>query len=132
MRRVAYYSDLSPYEYTRADSPMLNVGWLAAGHDFTTGGVPAEIFTQLLQFADSQVNIMRGVHDCEFCSVESPIRMAAPTERGSVALGMGEIHVVDKSGCVYAAPSLILHYIQDHNYRPPDVFIRAVEEMFES
>lgn len=129
VRRVAYYADLSPYEYTNADLPMLNVGWLAAGHEFRTGGVPDEAFSRLLRLADAQVNIMRGVHDCEFCAEESPIRMVAPNERGYVSLGMGEIHVRDDFGRLYAAPSLILHYIQAHDYRPPDDFIRAVDEI---
>lgn len=129
VRRVAYYADLSPYEYTNTDLPMLNVGWLAAGHEFRTGGVPNEVLSRLLRLADAQVNIMRGVHDCEFCAEESPIRMAAPNERGYVALGMGEIRVTGDCGRLYAAPSLILHYIQAHDYRPPDDFIRAVEEI---
>jgi hypothetical protein len=27
---------------------------------------------------------------------------------------------------IYVAPELILHYIQEHRYRPPDEFISAV------
>jgi hypothetical protein len=104
---------------------MLNVGWLAAGHEFPTGGVSREVFDALLILADSQVNIMRGVHDCEFCTKESPVRMTAPNDRGYVSW-MGEIHAADGRGHVFVAPSLILHYIREHDYRPPDDFVRAI------
>lgn len=126
VKTLAYYADLSPYEYTQADQAMLNVGWLARDIPFNRGRIPRAAFDALLVLADSQVNIMRGVHDCEFCSEESPIRMSAPNERGFVSLGMGEVHVVSDDGRIFVAPSLVLHYIRDHGYLPPEDFIRAL------
>lgn len=41
---------------------------------------------------------------------------------------MSEIHVRSVSGVVYSAPSLVLHYLERHRYRPPEEFVRAVEE----
>lgn len=42
-------------------------------------------------------------------------------------LGSAEIRVIDVDNkTIYASPDLILHYIINHNYLPPDNFIRAV------
>jgi len=46
-------------------------------------------------------------------------------ELPSDAYNKGEIRV-DGHGVNYAAPTLIVHYIENHKYRPPDEFIEAV------
>jgi hypothetical protein len=43
-----------------------------------------------------------------------------------LALGDAEIRVTGRDGTVYAAPSLVAHYIAEHSYRPPDGFIEAL------
>ena len=40
-------------------------------------------------------------------------------------IGDGEICVTGKVA-VYAAPTLIYHYVVEHQYRPPDEFINTV------
>jgi hypothetical protein len=35
---------------------------------------------------------------------------------------------VEHEGRVYVCPALILHYILDHSYRPPDEFVQAVTQ----
>jgi len=59
---------------------------------------------------------MRGFHECEFCS-------------GKPARGNGEIEVLGRDGNVYVAPAMVIHYVEAHEYRPPDVFIEAVERL---
>jgi hypothetical protein len=105
---------------------MVNVGWLGDGVAFETGGADSDVVDELLRLADYQQNVMRGVHYCDFCDEESPIRLVAPVPRGWVSLGMGEIHVRGDGGTVFAAPSLIIHYITVHDYRPPREFQDAV------
>jgi hypothetical protein len=59
------------------------------------------------------VNQTRGIHCCPFCKGE-----VLPT-------GSYEMRVA--GACeVYAAPSLVHHYVVAHGYRPPDEFIAAV------
>jgi hypothetical protein len=41
-------------------------------------------------------------------------------------LGAAEIHVDGDDGSAYAAPSLIVHYVREHGYRPPRQFRAAV------
>lgn len=123
---MATYDDLTEYRYSESDRPMLNVGWLGADREFRTGPPDAELVRSLLQLAERQENIMRGVHHCEFCDEESPIRLKAPVERGWVSLGMGELHVRGSEGVIYAAPSLVVHYVIAHGYQPPASFRAAV------
>lgn len=123
---MAYFSDLSIYSYSVSERQMLNVGWLARDHAFPQGDVAQGVIDSLLKLADQQQNVMRGVHDCDFCELESPIRMPAPVSRGYVSLGMGELHATDSRGRTYAAPSLVIHYIAAHRYRPPEEFLNAL------
>lgn len=105
---------------------MLNVGWLDSRHDFPQGHVADEVLEKLAGLAQTKVNVMRGCHDCQFCSEESPLKFPTKDDRGYVFLGTGEIHVEAVSGATYSAPSLIVHYIQRHHYLPPDDFLEAV------
>ena len=68
----------------------------------------------------------RGFHVCKLCDM-SPTQI--PTiKRGNETLKVGsaEIRVFGQDGTIYAAPNLIYHYVVDHHYRPPDLFIQAV------
>jgi len=123
---VAYYADLTPYQYGRSDDALLNVGWLDSAHSFEVGGVTNEFSEALTLCAAEKDQQTRGYHDCEFCSEESPIRVKRPDGSRYVSLGMSEIHVVGEDGQGYAAPSLVVHYVLAHNYRPPTAFQAAV------
>ena len=41
-------------------------------------------------------------------------------------MGNGEIRVAGSAGVVYVAPVLVAHYVEVHNYCPPEEFIVAV------
>lgn len=123
---MTYYRDLSPYEYTEQSHAMLNVGWLGRGHPFSTGSTPASTVERLVLLVDSAENIMRGFHYCEFCDAESPIRLVAPVPDGYVWLGTGEIWLDGEGGVRYSAPTLVVHYITEHSYLPPEEFLAAV------
>lgn len=127
---MTYYPDLSEYSYTSTSEPMLNVGWLAQGGEFSEGKVDAEVWDELVCLASNPLNVMRGLHDCEFCSLESPIRLpSAYSSRGFASLGTGEIRVRGDDGRQYVAPTLLLHYIETHHYLPPEEFIQAVRSL---
>ncbi len=49
-------------------------------------------------------------------------------EAPDVKRGNGEIWLTIHDGTNYAAPTLILHYIDEHAYLPPVAFIEAVRE----
>lgn len=103
---MTYYPDPTPYAYSQSpDEDMINVGWLGRGHD-----------------------LMRGYHECELCpeADDPPIQLAAPVEGGRVYLGMSEIRLRALDGRLYSAPTLVIHYIQAHQYLPPDEFLEAL------
>lgn len=114
---MAWFPDLSPYTYSAFALPgTVNVGWLEPGHPFPTGPAPAALLARLSELDGTAfVNHTRGPHRCGFC---------APG--GFDGYGSAEIHVVGADGRVYAAPSLILHYVRDHGYLPPAEFVAAV------
>ncbi len=128
---MAYFEDLTPYTYHRseADKNVLNIGWLSNENSYPTGTVDEEILDKLKILVTEPVNLFRGVHDCEFC----PPRIYEKIEGqfvGRTVLscpnGNGEIRVKSKNGIIYVAPTLIAHYIEAHNYFPPEAFLNAI------
>ena len=89
--------------------------------------------------ASKPVELYRGFHICELCAeppdlvkTNLPIRVVIDpncswarwvAQRSS----NGEIRV-PREGIIFAAPVLIVHYIEAHNYFPPTKFLKAVEE----
>jgi hypothetical protein len=111
------------FEGKRRDD-RLNIGWLAEGYDFPTGDPGAE-FKQALSYAlRFGVNATRGSHGCQFCE---GMRIEMIDSRGRVGLlGSEELYIEGSDGSAFASPILIVHYVIDHNYLPPDVYRQAV------
>jgi hypothetical protein len=130
-----YFEDLSPYcYYLKAGlDNVLNVGWLDAFHPFNVGDVSSCFLSTLCALAaemhpdvDIHVNRMRCIHPCNLCGEEN---LPMKDYRGrQYNLGMSEI-CIPGDGLWYAAPSMVLHYIEVHRYSPPTGFIAAVERM---
>jgi hypothetical protein len=124
-----YFPDLTPYEYDRRErrANVLNVGWLAEGHPFSTGAADGRLVAALQQLVASPTNLYRGWHFCEFCP--SPMKMSP----GGIPVldllpgttGNGEIRVTATNRITYVAPVLILHYVVAHGYLPPQEFVEA-------
>lgn len=125
--------DLSVYEY-RLPFPLEAVrcvGWLSTQHPCEMGA-PASGLIEKLEAVighrsedfDAHVNVVRGIHPCNFCDRE--IEFFPGAKRAF--LGMSEIWIRSQSGW-FASPSLVLHYITDHGYLPPMVFVQAVMEL---
>jgi len=55
-----------------------------------------------------------GFHRCEYCLVDP---------HGRVHTSSGDNYLRFTSGRLWAMPDMIIHYIEDHNYQPPQVFI---------
>jgi hypothetical protein len=55
-----------------------------------------------------------GVHECEFCGA------------GARFEGNGEYRYYGRDGSVYAAPMMILHYVERHGYCPPAEFMNSL------
>ena len=133
-----YFPDLSPYSYDdhavtgrghrRTRPNVLNVGWLSAQRDFPRRVPDRAFLASLKRLAQSPVELYRGYHICEFCPPPREIRssrgiLIEPLPRTT---GNGEIRVSGSDGTIFAAPVLIVHYVETHEYAPPEVFVEAV------
>jgi hypothetical protein len=123
---MAYFKDLSDYDYLFTSTDTKTIGWLAKGHDFERAAPTEELLERLWAFCGVSVLPTRGRHHCEFCPIESA---SVIIERGDKALIVGdaEIRAFALDGISYAAPTLIYHYVQHHSYRPPQQFIDAMK-----
>ena len=107
-----YFADLIPYQYVPHVSPeenRVNIGWLDSEHPFSASEPSLDLLRALLKLVQHPVRISPGLHSCPFCGT---------------AAGTGEIEVVGLA-VIYVAPTLIIHYVDAHQYCPPDEFITA-------
>jgi len=130
-----YFRDLSLYSYsTKSPLPdVLNVGWLDRSIPFSRGTVPSRFVDQLKKwFRVARVNQMRGIHECNFCRAEQwpplPVKdhPSLTIENRIFALGSKEIWIPGPNGKIFASPALVIHYVEVHEYCPPEEFIAAV------
>jgi hypothetical protein len=90
------------------------IGWLSVREMYPRGPVaPAFLEALARQLGGPQLLVFMGPHLCDLC----------PPPHGNG----GSMNVwIPTEACVYVAPELVLHYIRDHHYRPPDEFVEAV------
>lgn len=113
---MAFFEDLTPYTYLHPEEERpdtVNIGWLEPTHPSATGETSEAFRAKLGMLCQRRVKQTRGFHPCYFCkgrgrpASSSEMRVAGPCR-------------------VYAAPTLVHHYVVAHGYRPPDEFIVAV------
>jgi hypothetical protein len=134
---MAYFPDLSPYAYGHGSHPgVVHVGWLDNIHPFTKGVVDTLLLEKMKLLATKPVELYRGFHICELCpkpdfaKATLPLLLDMNSPYGkwlSSHRSNGEIRV-SFEGATYAAPVLIVHYIEVHGYLPPAQFLRAIED----
>ncbi len=120
------YKDFSRYKYwSTLFCVAKNIGWLGEG-DFNTGKVDFAFIEKLEAFCCYRVNLTRGFQECPFCGASG---LAITNQKGNkIYIGDAEIRVKSKKGRIFAAPTLIIHYVKEHSYLPPQEFIEAIME----
>lgn len=124
---MSYYKDLSEYMYiSNKEKNTMNVGWLDVEHEYLKGDVTEEFIIALWEYIKYPVHRTRGLHSN--IDLDGGVKYFIAKYQGyNILLGSAEIRVVDtKNNIVYAAPNLILHYVINHQYLPPQSFINAV------
>ncbi len=114
------YLDLSPWKgFGTGDDVFKAVGWLSKTHAFSTGSIPSDIIEALRLFVKESWKpwITAGHHHCEFCSPAGPWTLENT--------GSSEIWL-PAQGVIFVAPTLILHYVEAHHYKPPDELLHAL------
>jgi hypothetical protein len=123
-----FFEDLAPYEYQlpRKVRNVLMIGWLTGNAEFQRTEADTLFLNALRSlYPNHQVNKMRGYHKCQLChnvSKKGPLESSLDVDLGAAELW---IPSVDKS-VIFAAPDMIIHYIETHQYRPPDCYRDAV------
>lgn len=125
----------SPYEspvkifnvgevYLPAELQLFAIGWIEEA-GFTTGAVPEACIDSLIATYPAKIvpDGTRGLHTCTLCGAELP-NVEWKGKKINVK-GYGQ-YLVRYGKAVYMAPALIIHYILDHDYCPPQIFIDAV------
>lgn len=104
-------------------------GWLDPGHHYTAGFSPKTFIQALEVAAMDPVFVTRGYHRCQYCpaSLGSFGPTTYQTHDGKqLQLGSACLKVTDNQQRVWVAPNLVLHYISEHDYRPPGEVIDSV------
>ena len=132
-QEVAYFPDLSVYAYGHGHHPgVVHVGWLDGVHPFPKGDVDSRLIEKIKLLAAKPVELYRGRHLCEVCSQPKDLVRTFDPECqwmkwADSRRSNGEIRVAS-DGITYAAPVLIVHYIEEHGYLPPAQFLEAIDK----
>ena len=122
-----YFEDLSDYAYGRNffyRPKTKNVGWLERGHPYRQAPASEHLLKVLWQYCSVSAAQTRGIHVCDLCS--DPDSYVASRNGKKLLLGSSEIRVFGVDRTIYAAPTLIYHYVSVHQYSPPDEFVQAL------
>ena len=121
-----HFVDLTPYEYSakRSIVHVYNIGWIEDAGQCRIGLTDPQVsFILEYYYTDLIANLTRGHHGCALCGSREP-RLVYEDRR--IILGAAELWIPSEQGKIFAAPDLVIHYLRDHSYAPPDEFIVAV------
>jgi len=105
-----YHKDLEREE-THYGKVNIKVAWLDDGQPYDKGEVPSDFLDKLKKIEPRIYT--KGWHTCPFC-------------RGETSSTQFMIPVEGEDKTFYDVPEMIIHYIEVHNYLPPQEFIDAV------
>jgi hypothetical protein len=122
---VTHYLDLASCDYFPAElsGAFVAVGWLGPGRDYPKGRLTRQQHDSLVSLSQEPYAPVRtnGHHNCELRRPTFPLL--------SCGLDLSNKDLFIPYGSrVFVAPGGILHYIEVHDYLPPEVFRRAVVE----
>lgn len=123
---MTYLADLSDYNYFREFMRPCTkaIGWLDSRHGFDNSGCSDEALDALWAYCKVSVGQLRGYHQCDLCGGDEFVVESWGGE--SLLLGTSEIRVFGAAGTIYAAPTMIFHYVRRHFYRPPGEFLNCL------
>jgi len=131
---MSWYDDLSPCDYFGAEhaARFKAVGWLEDGREFRRAKADPR-FVHKLVLLLGEPNPLEPSADPYYCSLcafsRGPSEFHLFQSPGMPSVPMGNRNLfLPGNGCLYIAPSLILHYIDAHQYAPPEEFVKAVLE----
>lgn len=121
-----HFEDLTSYAYFTQNrlSRAYNIGWVEADSQLKTGIIDSQVPLLLERYyADLVGNQTRGYHGCALCGNWEP---GFERQDQRIILGAAELWIPSDNDRIFVAPDLVIHYLREHSYRPPDEFITAV------
>ena len=119
---MVHIADLTPIGHPQ----LIAVGWLARGAPFSRGPVSGAFVAALISLLENpwQPRVPIGAHGCEFCRISGGPAQLVHAGR-SIQLGALNLYIPHE-GKIFVSPSLMAHYIDAHEYAPPDIYQAAV------
>ncbi len=123
---MMYYKDFTECTYFNGGEwlcRLMAVGWIENGKPFPKGPTDKQVIERIQalseQFYDAFPSIsFRGLHDCSVC-------VAAHDHRGTLEKSHINLFIPHR-GFVFVVPGRVDHYINAHQYLPPESFIEAL------
>ena len=93
---------------------LISIGWLSLNSDYTVGSVDKQFVDKLCELVVNpwEPVVSGGWHECDLC------QFYPPKFKKNV--------FIPYDGFIYVTPEAITHYICQHWYQPPVVFVNAV------
>ena len=132
-----YFKDHTYYNY-KLNKPLemiVNIGWLSSEHFYEMGDTEPKFIEKLTEIIISndiynyKFNKIRCNAPCNLCRecIELPYINKRRNVLMDMPLGHSELLIPSQvNNQYYASPGLILHYIRDHYYKPPQEYIDSV------
>ena len=117
---MAYYKDFTPctyFEESRWLCRLMAIGWIERGKPFPKGRTDNAVIERIHMLRDEfraafPSIVFRGLHTCSLC---------AACNAGGATLDQSHINLfIPHCGFLFVAPARIDHYIQAHDYLPPE------------
>ena len=132
-----YFKDHTYYNYyvNKPLEMIINIGWLSYEHFYEMGDTEPEFIEKLTEIIisddiyDYKFNRIRCNAPCNLCRecIEIPYINKKRNALMDMPLGHSELLIPSQvNNQYYASPGLILHYIRDHYYKPPQEYIDSV------
>jgi hypothetical protein len=115
-----WYEDLTKCDYFADErlNVMTAVGWLEKYKKFPSGKTKKKIYKKLCKLVVEAelwgTSHYMGYHECNICQFQG-------------FSNNGELCIPYKNR-IYVSPLSIVHYINAHNYKPPEEFYEAVKQ----
>jgi hypothetical protein len=129
---MSFFADLSPCTYFGDEfTPYLRaVGWLSRDEPYTKGEVSELFFERLCQLLQNHWKMFQflDTHECEFCRFTGGYGDVFFQGKYKIKATSSTNILIPGKGFIYVAPDSIAHYIDAHEYCPPEDFCQAVLE----
>ena len=110
-----FIPDLDTNGYFAKGPDVRSIGWLESDHPYRRGPVSSAFLLRLREHVESAYEPIttRGWHVCTLCPEGTETRC-------------GSTLMIPTPQRFYLAPGMIVHYIEAHDYQPPEKFVEAV------